>query len=269
LSTGQYQLPGHSQIYRDWRAGGHGSVDAREAITQSVNTYFYQLAVDLGIERMSEYMSGFGFGAPTGLDVLGEGAGVLPSPAWKRDNLHQPWYPGETVIAGIGQGYWVTTVPQLAQATSILAEHGRRAPLHLLRATQGGFDRLQVTHDPGPVLQMPVRDAANWQVAIDGMIAVVNGPTGTARTVGLDAPFVIAGKTGTAQRVSSRDGRNAQNLAKNLRHQALFVAFAPAAAPELVVIVVVEGGGSGSRAAAPVARRIFDAWAAIRRQDAT
>lgn len=269
LSTGQYQLPGHSQVYRDWRAGGHGSVDAREAIAQSVNTYFYRLAVDIGIDALSQYLAGFGFGEPTRLDVIGEGRGVLPSRAWKQAAQQQPWYLGETVITGIGQGYWVTTMPQLAQAMSILAEHGRRAPLHLLRATQAGFNATPQLHDAGPVTQMPVRDPANWDVAIEGMVGVVHGPSGTARAIGQDAPFLIAGKTGTAQRVSHREGRSAEGLAQHLRHQALFVCFAPADDPQIVVVLVIEGGGSGSRAAAPVARRILDAWHALKGEAAS
>lgn len=264
LSTGQFQLPGHSQIYRDWRAGGHGMVNAREAIAQSVNTYFYKLAVDMGIDRVTDYMAGFGFGEPTGLDLIGEGKGVLPTRAWKQATMREQWYLGETVIAGIGQGYWVTTVPQLAQATAILAEHGRRAPMHLLKATQAGFNTPVVAHDAGPVAQMPVRDRANWDVAIQGMVDVVNAQTGTARAISVGAPMVIAGKTGTAQRVGRREGRDPAQLAKNLRNQALFVGFAPADDPQVVVVVVVEGGGSGSRSAAPVARRILDAWHATR-----
>jgi penicillin-binding protein 2 len=263
LSTGQYQLPGHSQVYRDWRAGGHGMVDAREAIAQSVNTYFYRLAVDMGIDALSQYMAGFGFGEPTGLDVIGEGRGVLPTRAWKQASMRENWYLGETVISGIGQGYWVTTVPQLAQATAILSEHGRHAPMHLLKATQSGFNTPLVAHEAGPVTQMPVRDRANWEIAIQGMIDVVNAPSGTARAISAGAPVLIAGKTGTAQRVGRREGRDSSQLAKNLRNQALFVAFAPANDPQVVVVVVVEGGGSGSRSAAPVARRIFDAWYAI------
>lgn len=260
LSTGQYQLPGHTQVYRDWRAGGHGFVDAREAIAQSVNTYFYRLAVDLGIDRMSDYMAGFGFGAPTGLDIIGEARGVLPSRQWKRQHLRENWYLGETVIAGIGQGYWVATMPQLALSVAMLAEYGRGAPLHLLRSTQDGFNTEPIPHDPGPPRQMTVRDRANWRVAIEGMEAVVHGGTGTAQAIGRDSPYRIGGKTGTAQRVSRREGRPAADLARHLRHQALFTAFAPVESPRIVVVVVVEGGGSGSRAAAPVAKRILDAW---------
>ena len=263
-STGQFRLPGNQQVYRDWRAGGHGWVAAKEAIAQSVNTYFYQLAVDMGVDRMSEYLGQFGFGAPTGLDLLGETRGVLPSREWKQHNLNQPWYLGETVIAGIGQGYWVTSMPQLAQSLSILAMRGQRAPLHLLRATQEGFDAPARKRDGALSPAVPVRDPANWEVAIDGMVAVVHGPTGTARSIAVDLPYTLAGKTGTAQRVSRREGQRAEDLARHLRHQALFVALAPAPAPEIVVVVIVEGGGSGSRTAAPVARQILDAWWSFR-----
>jgi penicillin-binding protein 2 len=263
-STGQFRLPGNSQVYRDWRAGGHGWVDAREAIAQSVNTYFYQLAVEMGVDRMSEYLGQFGFGTPTGLDLLGETRGVLPSREWKQANLRQPWYLGETVIAGIGQGYWVTSMPQLAQALSILAMRGERAPLHLLRATQEGFEAPTRHRETSRSPAVPVRTPSNWDVAIDGMVAVVHGPTGTARSVGDGLPFTVAGKTGTAQRVSRREGQRSEDLARHLRHQALFVALAPAEAPEVVVVVIVEGGGSGSRTAAPVARQILDAWWSFR-----
>jgi penicillin-binding protein 2 len=258
-STGQFRLPGNDQIYRDWRPGGHGWVASREAIAQSVNTYFYQLAVDMGVDRMSEYLGQFGFGAPTGLDLLGETRGVLPSRSWKQQAMNQPWYLGETVIAGIGQGYWVTSMPQLAQSLSILAMRGERAPLHLLRATQAGFDAPTRFRGGERAQAVVVRDPGNWQVAVDGMVAVVHGPTGTARTLA-SLPFTVAGKTGTAQRVSRREGRRPEDLARHLQHQALFVALAPAEAPEITVVVIVEGGGSGSRTAAPVARQILDAW---------
>lgn len=267
LSTGQYQLPGHSQVYRDWRPGGHGRIDAREAIAQSVNTYFYRLAVDMGIDRMAAYMGRFGFGERTGLDVIGEARGVLPSREWKQATLRQPWYLGETVIAGIGQGYWVTTMPQLAQAMSTLARRGRQARLHLLRATQDGIDGEPIPVAQPPPAEFRVADPAYWEVAVQGMVDVVHGPTGTARAIGQDLPYRIAGKTGTAQRVSRREGRDPESLARHLRNQALFVAFAPAEDPAMVLVLVVEGGGSGSRAAAPIARRMFDAWWAIAQEE--
>lgn len=262
FSSGAFRLPGQSREYRDWRRGGHGQVDLVESLAQSVNTYYYQLALDLGIERMSSYMSQFGFGAPTGVDLVGEAVGILPSPAWKRASRNQAWYPGETVIAGIGQGFWVTTPLQLAQAVSMLANGGVRHPPRLLRAVQRGFEGeiepVAGTIDTASV----VRNPAHLKAVVDGMVAVMHGPTGTARSAAADARYLIAGKTGTAQRVSrTSDAEIDQSrLRADQRNQALFVAFAPADAPTIAVVVVVEAGGSGSRAAAPLARRILDAW---------
>jgi penicillin-binding protein 2 len=270
LSVGEYRLPGQQQGYRDWRRGGHGRVSLKESIAQSVNTYFYSLAADMGIDRMGEYMARFGFGAPVGIDLQGEGSGVLPSRQWKRAHLNQPWYPGETVIAGIGQGFWVTSPLQLATATAILAAGGERAPIHLLRATQEGFNEpwLEVRYASAEnVLQS---SPGHWQLIRDGMVAVMHGPTGTARAVGADSPYRIAGKTGTAQRVRRGEGEyDEDTVPEHLRHQALFIAFAPAEAPRIAVAVVVEAGSSGSRTAAPVARRIMDAWLSRQGEDWT
>jgi len=262
LSTGAYRLPGQEREYRDWRRGGHGYVDLRESLAQSVNTYFYAAAVDLGIDRISDYMVRFGFGAPTGIDLRDDASGVLPSRQWKRERRNLAWYPGETVIAGIGQGFWVTTPLQLAQATALLAVGGQGYPPRLLRAAQGGFDAPIIDEPARAQVGMPIADRRHWQAVVDGMVAVMHGPTGTARAAAVDMPYLMAAKTGTAQRVS-RSGEEAVDLEKlpfNLRNRALFVAFAPADAPRIALAVVVESGGSGSRAAAPVARRIIDNW---------
>ncbi len=261
-SSGAYRLPGHDREYRDWRKGGHGSVDVREALAQSVNTYFYGAAVDIGIDRLSAYMARFGFGAPTAIDIGGDAPGVLPSREWKRAARNQVWFPGETVIAGIGQGFWVTTPLQLAQATSLLAAGGRGYPPRLLRAAQRGFDAPVVDEAEREEVGTPVSSQRNLDAVVEGMIAVMHGPTGTARAAAEGASYLTAGKTGTAQRVG-RSGDEAVDLDKlpfHLRNRALFVGFAPAYAPTIAVAVVVESGGSGSRAAAPVARRIIDAW---------
>jgi penicillin-binding protein 2 len=262
FSSGAFRLPNQAREYRDWRRGGHGHVNLREALAQSVNTYFYQLAVDLGIDRFSTYLAQFGFGQPTGIDLPGESSGVLPSREWKRVTRNQAWYPGETVIAGIGQGFWVASPLQLAQAISILAAGGERHRLHLLRATQAGFDAPLVPVPRDPPSPSIVKNPANLAAVVDGMVAVMHGPTGTARAYALDAPYHIAGKTGTAQRVTRKSDQamDVNKLAFSLRHNALFVAFAPAEAPRIALFVVVEHGGSGSKAAAPVARRILDAW---------
>lgn len=264
LSTGAFRLPGQDREYRDWRRGGHGAVNLKQAMAQSVNTYFFQLAVDLGIDRMSKYLSGFGFGAPTGIDLQGEASGILPSQEWKRAARNQSWYPGETVISGIGQGFWVVTPLQLAQATAMLANGGIRIRPHLLRASQSGFDEPAVA-EPIPVSDAtPIASTANLASVTDAMVAVLHGPTGTARAALADVhpDYLVAGKTGTAQRVTRRTeaSLDVNQLPLSQRHNALFIAFAPADAPRIVVMVVVEHGGSGSSVAAPIALRIVDSW---------
>lgn len=226
-----------------------------------MNTYFYQLALDLGIDRFSNYLGRFGFGRPTGIDLPSEAAGILPDREWKRQRRGQAWFPGETVIAGIGQGYWVTTPLQLAQATAILAAGGEKHPPHLLRASREGANM--------PIEPLPrakpeqVLDRPQSLIPVhEGLVAVMHSDTGTARASAIGADYRMAGKTGTAQRVTRRGSEALvlEDLPFDLRHRALFVGYAPAEAPELALALVVESGGSGSRAAAPVARRIFDAW---------
>ncbi len=262
FSTGEFRLPGNSFAWHDWKKGGHGRVDLNEALAQSVNTYFYGLAVEIGVDRLGEYLKQFGFGAPTGIDLVGEGKGVLPSREWKRITQEKPWYPGETVIAGIGQGYWVVTPIQLASALATLADGAVRIRPHLLLATQDGLNGARVPFGPPATTASFVHDPANLEAVRTGMISVMHGPTGTARAVGADSPYRIAGKSGTAQRFRRKDGAeyDENRVSEHLRHQALFVAYAPAEAPTIAVAVVVEHGNSGSKAAAPVARRILDAW---------
>ncbi len=263
LSTGAFRLPGQEREYRDVRRGGHGLVNLDKAIAQSVNTYFFQLAVDMGIDRFSGYMAQLGFGKPTGIDLPGEASGVLPSREWKQANRHQVWFPGETVISGIGQGYWVATPLQLAQATAMLADGGVRRPPHLLRASQSGFDVARQQENRREADASIVRDPANIAAVTHAMMQVLE-PGGSAYRVAQQFQFdyPIAGKTGTAQRITRKGeaSLDVNNLPYNLRHNALFVAFAPADAPRIAVMVVVEHGGFGSSAAAPVGFRIVDAW---------
>jgi penicillin-binding protein 2 len=258
LSTGTFYIPGQSRGYRDSHAHGHGSIDLRESIAQSVNTYYYKLALDLGIERFDTYMSRFGFGAPTGIDLIGENPGILPGPEWKRAHSKEQWYTGETVIAGIGQGYWKATTLQIARATASIADHGRLRRLHLGVAERVGFDQpWQPLPHAAPV---QVATPANITPVIEGMIGTITH--GTAYSMGIGAPYQIAGKTGTAQRVSRKGNISSdpKKLPMHLRHQAWFVGFAPAEAPRIVVAVTVEGGGYGAATAAPIARKIMDAW---------
>ena len=262
FSSGNYYMPGGSRPYRDWKKGGHGWVEIHGALEQSVNTYFYQLAYEIGIDAMHDYLAQFGFGDRTGLDLLGENRGVLPSRQWKRGQYGLPWYPGETVIAGIGQGFNIVTPVQLATALSALVNGGNRFSPRLLFASKRLGDE-QAQRMVAPLAQqIPVRDPANWAIVQEGMRRVVHGEQGTARAIKPDSGFQIAGKSGTAQVVAQEEGTDHQSsdTAMHLRHHALFIAYAPFSRPGIVVAAVVEHGGGGSRQAAPVARAVIDAW---------
>lgn len=261
-SNGEFYIDGYSRPYRDWKEEGHGWVDMQTALEQSVNTYFYKLAMDMGIDRMHEYLSFFGFGETTGIDIPGEGSGLLPSRQWKRAAHDEPWYPGETVIAGIGQGFNVVTPLQLANALAALVNGGKLYSPRLLYAMKhAGEARAERVIAPVQ-RQIPVERANNWQTILDGMDRVVNGLRGTARVVAVDAKFRTAGKTGTAQVYALRadEEYDDKEVAEHLRDHALFIAFAPVDDPRIAIAVVVEHGGAGSRAAAPVARATLDAW---------
>jgi penicillin-binding protein 2 len=259
LSVGEFHIPGQSRGYRDDKRGGHGRVDLVQAIAQSVNTYFYSLAYDMGIDRLSTFMAKLGFGKPTGIDLVGEGSGVLPSEQWKRARFNQPFYPGETVIAGIGQGYWVVTPLQLVQAVSIVAAEGVPHPLHLLRAVQSGLDTKAELIPPPAAKPNIIKNPADWRAVQKGMIEVVN--SGTAHGLNEKFPYQIAGKTGTAERFSRTTEEWTSIMDSPIeRHQVLFEAFAPADDARIAVIVALEAGRSGAHDAAPIARKILDAW---------
>jgi penicillin-binding protein 2 len=224
--------------------------------------YFYQLALALGIDRIDDFLGRFGLGRNTGIDVLEEKAGLLPTRAWKRRVRKQDWYQGETLITGIGQGYLLTTPLQLASATATLAMHGQRYAPHLLRATQDpGGSALKLVP---PVVQAKVDGVAPdaWQTVIDAMTGVVNSAHGTARTIGVNAPYLIAGKTGTAQVFGIKQGEkyNKNALDESLLDHALFVAFAPVEQPRIAIAVIVEHGGHGGSVGAPIVRTVMDQY---------
>lgn len=263
-SNGEFYLGGQKRPFRDWKDGGHGWVDIRHALEESVNTYFYKVAMDLGIDRIHSYLDQFGFGKKTGIDLPGESSGLLPSREWKRGRYNVAWYPGETVISGIGQGFNVATPLQLANALATLVNGGIRLSPQILFASKKAGDAKAERHQAPVEFQVPIIDERNWEAVRDGMRLVVNGARGTARDVGLNVEYVIAGKTGTSQvfAMAQNEKYVESKVAEHLRHHALFIAFAPYDAPEIVVAVVVEHGGSGSRDAAPVARAVLDAWLA-------
>lgn len=259
---GFFRLPGISHKFRDWKRGGHGHTNLDKAITESCDVYFYDLAYSMGIERLHDYLDRFNFGRPTGIDLRGEKSGLVPSAAWKREALNQPWYAGETLIAGIGQGYMLTTPLQLAHATAALAQRGQHYQprlLHALEDQDGEHKRLQ---PPQALPPIPINDPRNWDQVITSMIHVTHGQRGTARAIGKDAPYRIAGKTGTAQVFTlAQDAKyDAEQLAKHLHDHALFIAFAPADDPRIAIAVIAEHGGGGSSVAAPIARQVLDAY---------
>ena len=253
---GYYQLPNVSHKYRDWKKWGHGPVDMNDAIVQSCDVYFYDLALTLGIDRLHEFLNKFGFGEKTGIDIAGEKAGLLPSREWKQRRRKQPWYPGETLITGIGQGFTQVTPLQLARATATLANNGEVVtPFLADRIIHANFAVSGPRKAPRNLHLKP----ENLENIINAMINVVHGARGTARRIGKDIPYQIAGKTGTAQvfSVKQEENYNADEIAQKLRDHALFIAFAPAADPEIAVAVIVENGGHGGSVAAPIAAKVI------------
>ena len=262
FSSGNFFLPGLNRPFRDWRKGGHGWVDLYGALEQSVNTYFYELALDLGIDRMHDYLAQFGFGSATGLDMPGEITGILPSRAWKRGQYAEPWYPGETVIAGIGQGFNVVTPVQLAVALTALANGGERYAPQLLFASKHAGNEQAVRMRSETAQHIPIVEQGNWEAVREGMRRVVHGSAGTARALKPLSGYEMAGKSGTAQVVGlARDeDQKADEVAEHLRHHALFIGFAPVDHPLIVVAAVVEHGGGGSRQAAPVVKAVIETF---------
>jgi penicillin-binding protein 2 len=266
LCGGYYTLPGSTHRYRDWKRGGHGLIDMHESIEQSCDVYFYDLARELGIDRMGNFFESFGLGQPTGIDMAGEKGGLVPSRDWKRANFarraDQVWFPGETVIAGIGQGYMLATPLQLAHATATIANRGKRYRPTLLRARMDSTTSDSSFTEPEPLPQVDVVDDTQWDRIISAMNAVMQGQRGTARAVGMDAPFTMAGKSGTAQvfTVAQDEEYESDELAERMRDHALFIAFAPLEDPQIAVAVIIENGESGSRAAAPIARTVIETY---------
>lgn len=259
---GYYTLPGKDHRYRDWKRGGHGTMDLHDAIVQSCDVYFYDLARSLGIDRMHDFLTYFGFGKRTGIDIIGELPGLMPSSEWKRRVKNEPWFPGETLISGIGQGFDLTTPVQLAAATATLSTYGEFHQPHLVKAIHDpAEDELQPVFQP-PARHVPRVDIRNWDQVIQDMVDVVHSPRGTARRLSHGIDYKIGGKTGTAQvfGLAQEEEYEAEDVAEKLRDHALFIAFAPADAPRIAVAVIVENGGSGGAVAGPIARRILDEY---------
>lgn len=256
---GWFTLPGSSHQFRDWKKTGHGTVSLHDAVVQSCDVYFYKLAVAMEVDAIKKFLEPFGFGKKTGVDLLDESVGLLPSVAWKRAR-GQPWYPGETVITGIGQGSVLVTPLQLATATATLANHGVRMKPQLVRAMEDAKTRVVKETVPEAYAQIPLKDKTHLDIQIQNLMDVVHTNRGTAYGIGYNAPYKIAGKTGTAQVKGIAQGQSysEKHTPERFRDHALFVSFAPVGDPKIAVAVIVENGGHGSSAAAPIARKVMD-----------
>jgi len=259
---GWYRLKGDDRRYRDWKRRGHGPMDLEHAIVESCDVYFYDLAFNLGIDRISAFLARFGFGQATGLDIGGEMPGLLPSRDWKRRAHQQPWFPGETLITGIGQGFFLTTPLQLATTTAALAARGKRMRPRVVQAVEDPASGEREPHHLPALEPVTLDNPDHWEEIHDAMVEVIHGIKGTARGIRPGLTYPVAGKTGTAQvfGLAEEEEYVAEDLVKRLRDHALFISYAPADAPRIAVAVVVENGGSGGAVAAPIARRVMDTY---------
>ncbi|MCB1845191.1 MAG: penicillin-binding protein 2, partial [Halioglobus sp.] len=266
MCLGYYTLPGSTHRYRDWRPAGHGELDLHNAIAESCDVYFYEISRDIGIDVMHEYLTAFGLGSTSGLDIAGELPGLVPSREWKRgafsNRADQVWFPGETVIASIGQGYMLATPLQLANATATLAMRGKRYRPHLVTAIANPLTGERSEIPASLEATVPIDNELYWDTVLDAMHDVMQGSKGTARAAGHGASYAMAGKSGTAQvfSVGQEEEYNEDEVAERLRDHALFISFAPLDEPRIAVAVVIENGSSGSRVAAPIARSIMDQY---------
>ncbi|HAY09322.1 MAG TPA: penicillin-binding protein 2, partial [Thauera sp.] len=255
---GYFNFGGHR--FMDDKIGGHGMVDLHKSIVVSCNTYYYQLANELGIEGIASFMAPFGFGDRTGIDLPGEAIGVLPSPEWKRNRFRKPeqqrWYAGETISVGIGQGYNAFTPLQLANAMAALVNDGKLFRPHVVKYVVDSRTGERRAIEPEPLREIPLKQA-HLKAVLDAMVDV--NKSGTGRRAFQGAPYSVGGKTGTAQVFSLRGQRYVEkNVRERLRDHSWFVAYAPAENPKIALAVLVENGGFGSQSAAPIARQVID-----------
>lgn len=256
--VGYFNFGGHR--FMDDKIGGHGMVDLHKSIVVSCNTYYYQLANDLGIDGIAGFMAPFGFGERTGIDLPGEAAGVLPSPEWKRGRFRRPeqqrWFGGETISVGIGQGYNAYTPLQLANALAALVNEGRLFRPHVVKYVVDSRTGERRAIEPEPLREIPLREA-NLKAVLDAMVDV--NVSGTGKRAFKGAPYSVGGKTGTAQVFSLRGQRYVEGrVRERLRDHSWFVAYAPAENPKIALAVLVENGGFGAQSAAPIARQVID-----------
>ncbi|WP_370546422.1 peptidoglycan DD-transpeptidase MrdA [Edwardsiella tarda] len=254
FDPGWWQLPGSEKRFRDWKKWGHGRLNVTKALEESADTFFYQVAYDMGIDRLSEWLSKFGYGQYTGIDLSEERSGLMPTREWKLKRYKKPWYQGDTIPVGIGQGYWTATPIQMAKALNILINDGNVKVPHLLLSTR--IDGQQVPFRQQESQQIGDIHSGFWEIAKDGMFGVANRPNGTGYKYFNGAPYKIAAKSGTAQ-VFGYETYNAHTIAEHLRDHKLMTAFAPYDNPQVSVAIILENGGAGP-AVGTIMRQILD-----------
>ncbi len=258
---GFFKLPNVKRKFHDWKRSGHGVVDVKDSISQSCDIFFYDLADKMGIDDLHKGLKPFNFGETTGIDIPGERGGILPSKAWKKIHKDEPWYRGETLITGIGQGFMTTSPLQLAVATAAIANKGVIIQPKVLKSIQVPGEEITEV-DKGLKRQIPIKDIHNWEDVIDGMRQTIYAPKGSARRLNKNLKYTLAGKTGTAQvfGLDAEEQYIAANLEERLRDHALFTGFAPIENPKIAISVIVENAGSGSSKAAPLAKAVLDLY---------
>lgn len=257
---GWWIVPGSKRRFRDWKRWGHGEVDVNHAIEQSCDTFFYDASYKIGIDRINPFMESFGFGHYSGLDLGEETKAIMPSREWKRGRYNAPWYDGDTISVGIGQGYWTVTPIQLTQATATLARKGKIITpqiLHSIVSEGGAFTPPLQTSQP-----IVLKDEHYWEIALKAMYGVTNNTRGTGHRAFANTSYTVAGKSGTAQviNIAEDEEYDAENIAERHRDNAMFVAFAPYESPEIVTTVILENAGGGSSNGAPIVRALFDEY---------
>ena len=254
FDPGWWQLPGSEKRFRDWKKWGHGRLNVTKALEESADTFFYQVAYDMGIDRLSEWLSKFGYGQYTGIDLSEERSGLMPTREWKQKRYKKPWYQGDTIPVGIGQGYWTATPIQMSKALNTLINDGNMKVPHLLNSTR--INGQLVPYKQQDAVQIGDIHSGYWEIAKDGMYGVANRANGTAHKYFANAPYKIAAKSGTAQ-VFGYETYNAHTLAEHLRDHKLMTAFAPYDNPQVSVAIILENGGAGP-AVGTIVRQILD-----------
>lgn len=255
---GKYKLPTSSHIYRDWKKTGHGVINFKRAITVSCDTYFYQLGNKMGISHMASMLKQFGLGRLTRVDLYEEASGIVPNIQWKRKIKGAPWYPGDTLISAIGQGFMLATPLQMAHATAALSQQGKRFRPHLLIKTMNSDNETIQHYQPVKEKTVLIKDQANWYIVAEAMHNVLTSNEGTGYRFGRNPPYPVAGKTGTAQVYSGRKYEKAryEDIPEALRDNSLFIAFTPVEKPDIALAVVVENDVLASS----VARKVLDTY---------